>query len=110
MYQFPDQVGSLKRGKTYISKTFLTRERKSRELKVGGHGSKIEQIFDIFILSGESQVTSLILQVAYLVGKSVKIFWLPCKVFIKKCVASKFTATNPLQVGDQLILVRDLSV
>ena len=31
------------------------------------------------------------------------------RVFIKNCVFSKFTATHPLQVGEELVFVRDLS-
>ena len=52
-----------------------------RERKLGFHGYKIKKwIFKVLLFS-ENQVAYLIFVVDYLVGKSVKIFWLTCSAY-----------------------------
>ena len=52
-----------------------------RERKFGFHGYKIKKwIFKVLLFS-ENQVAYLIFVVDYLVGKSVKIFWLTCSAY-----------------------------
>ena len=64
------------------------------EIKFGEHGDKIQNKNSLsgfcyfnFERSRKNQIAYLILQVAYLVGKSVNIFWLACNGLLKSVQA-----------------------